>query len=149
MSKSNHTFINSNPTFDTIAAKEMDYLYILDSQILGAGKGLHSAILIWKNEIIYLFKGGILSNKEADKRAKKSENKYFINTPYGSIMDSKHVSCFAKFANDSDGIVKSKFNLNSIISQSENNKVCLVAKRDIKAGEEIFCSYGEKYWQNN
>ena len=56
----------NNPTFeipDNIDAKEADYLYLKSSGILGAGNGLFTSIKIYKNEVISLFKGDILSQK--------------------------------------------------------------------------------------
>ena len=87
-----------------IDAKEKDYLYIQDSQIIGSGKGLYTAIPIYKDEVISLFKGDILSGVEAKKRSKKGEDAYFINLLDGRILDSMHVNCFAKYANDAFGL---------------------------------------------
>lgn len=134
-------------SFDRIDARESDYLYIAGSQIPGAGDGLYTAIAIWKNEIISLFKGRIFSQTEADERAKEGCNKYFINMADGSIMDSMHTKCFAKYANDAEGVIKTGFGPNSVITLDDGDHVCLVALRDINAGEEIFCSYGKKYWR--
>jgi hypothetical protein len=30
----------------------------------------------------------------------------------------------------------------------EDGSVCLIASQKIKAGSEIFCSYGYRYWKN-
>ena len=141
----------NNPTFeipDNIDAKEADYLYLKSSGILGAGNGLYTSIKIYKNEVISLFKGDILSDKEAKQRANKNLDGYFISMLNGSIMDSNHVKCFAKYANDAEGMAILKFKNNSKISLNEDNNVCLVALRNIASGEEIFCGYGKKYWIN-
>lgn len=137
----------NDDSFDRIDARESDYLYIAGSQIPGAGDGLYTAIPIWRHEIISVFKGEILSQEEADKRAKLGFNRYYLNMPDGTIMDSMHVKCFAKFANDALGLVKSGTSPNSVITLDDDNRVCLVAIRDIRAGEEIYCSYGKKYWR--
>ena len=104
----------------TIDAKELDYLYINESQIPGSGKGLFTAIPIYKDEIISVFKGEILSNIEAASRAKNGEDAYFINMPDGTILDSMKVKCFAKYANDALGSVKTTFKINSKITLDEN-----------------------------
>lgn len=132
---------------DKIDAKESDYLYIKESQIPDAGKGLFTSVLIYKNEIISVFKGEILSVEEAGIRAKNGMDRYFINMLDGTIMDSMKVKCFAKYANDSEGLVKTNFKINSTITLDDDNNVCLVAIRDISIEEEIFCSYGNKYWR--
>jgi len=136
-----------NSSFDRIDARESVYLYIAESQIPDSGYGLYTAIPIWKNEIISFFKGEILTQNEACKRAKKGEDKYFMNMPDGHIMDSKNKKCFAKYSNDPEGSVKTNFKINAVITLDDRNKVCLVANMDIKTGDEIFCSYGKKYWR--
>lgn len=133
---------------DKIDAKESDYLYLKSSGIIGAGKGLFTSIQIYKNEIISVFKGELLSNKEAHFRANNKVDGYFIKMLDGSIMDSMHVKCFAKYANDSEGFSKTLFKNNSKIALDENNQVCLVSTRIININEEIFCGYGKAYWKN-
>ena len=98
-----------------INASESDYLYIATSQLPNAGNGLFTAIDIYKDEIITLFKGEILSNKESEMRVKLNEDRYFINMLDGTIMDSMHTDCFAKYANDSEGISTTSFKNNSKI----------------------------------
>ncbi|MES2515073.1 MAG: SET domain-containing protein-lysine N-methyltransferase [Bacteroidota bacterium] len=132
---------------DKIDARESDYLYLKSSKISGAGNGLFTSIPIYKNEIISLFKGEILSHKEASLRAVNKQDGYFINMLDGTIMDSKWVNCFAKYANDAEGLSVFKFRNNSKITVNEQNDVCLVALRNIKISEEIFCSYGKPYWK--
>ncbi|MES2763292.1 MAG: SET domain-containing protein [Bacteroidota bacterium] len=132
---------------DKIDAKESDYLYLGSSKINGAGEGLFTSVHIYKNEIISLFKGEIITNKEASIRAKNKLDGYFINMLDGSIMDSKDVKCFAKYANDAEGLSVLKFKNNCKISLNEQNDVCLVALRNIKVSEEIFCGYGKPYWK--
>lgn len=137
---------NNNNTID---ASESDYLYTDTSQLPNAGNGLFTAITIYKNEIISLFKGEILNDTEAKHRAEKKEDQYFINLLNGSIMDSKHVHCFAKYANDAKGSSNSDFKNNAKITLDDDNNVCIVATRKIKSGEEIFCSYGKRYWKKH
>jgi hypothetical protein len=132
-----------------IEAPESDYLYTDVSQIPNAGKGLHTAIPIYKGEIIALFKGEILTSFQAKSRAEKGKDTYFINMVNGSIMDSVDAECFAKYANDASGFVRTPFKNNSKIALDEMENVCLIATRSIQTGEEIFCSYGKKYWRRN
>lgn len=134
---------------NSIEAPESDYLYIKSSQIKNAGKGLFTAIDIYKNEIISLFKGEIIANKEAKKRAELNDDKYFINLLDDSILDSMHTDCYAKYANDTAGLSKSNFKNNAKITLDEDNNVCITASRKIKSGEEVFCSYGKRYWKKH
>jgi SET domain-containing protein len=133
---------------EKIDAKESDYLYVSASCIAAAGDGLFTSIKIYENEIISIYKGNVLSNEEAAARVKNKTDHYFINLLDGTIMDSLNVKGFAKYANDAEGLSKSPFENNAKISMDENGKVCLVAIRDIKIGEEIFCGYGKKYWRH-
>lgn len=137
-----NNYIDAN----TIEAKEEDYLYTKASQIQNAGNGLYTAIAIYKNEIITLFKGEILDTKEAEKRAKQNNDRYFINLLDGTIMDSMHTDCFAKYANDA---INSNFKKNAEITLDADDNVCLKAIKKIKSGEEIFCSYGKRYWKKH
>jgi len=136
---------------DRIAAKEKDYLYLADSQLANAGQGLFVSIPIYKDEIISVFKGEKLTPSEAARRASKKEDAYFINCMDGSILDSKHTACFAKYANDpaakGPGILKNNFKSNADISMDDEDNICLIATRNIKSGEEVFCNYGKKYWK--
>ena len=138
----------SNESPEKIDAKETDYLYVKKSQIPNTGNGLYTALPIYENEIISIFKGEILQDKEAEKRAKNGADAYFINMLDGTIMDSMNVKCFAKYANDVVGLVKTKFIINAIITIDDDENVCLVTTRDIQKDEEIFCSYGNNYWEN-
>lgn len=132
-----------------IEASEASYLYTQVSQLPNSGKGLLTAIDIYKDEIISLFKGEILTDKQAKSRALKGNDKYFISLLDGTIMDSMKVKCFAKYANDASGFSKSSLKNNAKIGLDELNNVCLIATRKIKTGEEIFCSYGKRYWEKH
>jgi len=135
------------PNDNQIQAEETDYLYLENSQITNAGKGLFTAIEIYKDEIIAYFKGEILSFEASEIKAKTSSDSYYMNLPNGKILDCNTTDGFAKYANDANGIGISNFKNNAEISLDESKNVCLIAKRKIKSGEEIFCSYGKKYWK--
>ena len=130
-----------------IEAPESDYLFIQDSQLKNAGKGLFTAIAIYPNEVISLFKGEILSKNEAQNRSLEGNNRYFINMLDGSTLDSMHVDCFAKYANDAKAFNKTGLKNNAKISLDDDDNICLLATRQINPMEEIFCSYGARYWK--
>ena len=138
-----------NQQINTIEALESDYLYIKPSQIENAGNGLYTAIDIYKNETISLFKGKIITNKEAEKRVKQHKDRYFINLLDGSIMDSMDVDCFAKYANDAQGLSNNNFKNNAEITLDDDENVCINAIKAITSGQEIFCSYGKPYWKKH
>ncbi|WP_309641621.1 SET domain-containing protein [Flavobacterium sp.] len=130
-----------------IDAPESDYLYTAVSQLPNAGNGLFTAIDIYKDEIIAVFNGEILTDVAATSKAKKGENAYFMNLINGKILDCQSTNGFAKYANDANGFAQSSFKNKSKIALDEGNNVCLIATSKIKMGEEIFCSYGRKYWK--
>ena len=132
-----------------INASESDYLYTNPSQITNSGIGLFTAITIYKDEIISIYKGKILTESEAKVKVEKGEDKYFINLLNGTILDSMPTKCFAKYANDATGFSKSDFKNNAKIGLDENENVCLIATRKIKQGEEVFCNYGKRYWNKH
>ncbi len=134
---------------NTIEAPEADYLYKTQSQLTDSGNGLYTAIDLFMDETIAVFRGEILNDIEAKKRANEGNDKYFINLPDGTIMDSMNVKCFAKYANDAKGLTHSDFKNNTRISIDENGNVFIKAVRDIKADEELFCSYGKRYWKKH
>ena len=129
-----------------IDALESDYLYKSQSQIPNSGNGLFTVVDLYKDETISVFKGEILTDLEAKKRAEEGIDNYFISLLDGSIMDSMNVSCFAKYANDAKGFSNSNFKNNARITLDDDDNVCIEALRDIRANEEIFCGYGKKYW---
>lgn len=110
---------------------------------------MFSAVKIYKDEIISIFKGEILTEFEAKNRADKNQDKYFIKMIDGTIMDSMNVACFAKYANDADAFGKSEFQNNAKIILDDEDNVCIIATKNIKSCHEIFCSYGRKYWRKH
>jgi len=134
---------------NAIDALESDYLFIQTSQLPNSGRGLFTAIDIYKDEIISIFKGEVLSHSEAEIRIRNGADTYFMNLLDGAILDCRNTDCFAKFANDAIGYSKSHFKNNTKITLDENQNVCLIAIRKIKSGEEIFCNYGKKYWKKH
>jgi uncharacterized protein len=135
--------------YNKIDAPESDYLYKKQSQIPASGIGLFTAIDIYKGEIIALFKGEILSDIQGQKRIKEGKDKYFINMPDGSIMDSINANCFAKYANDAAAYANSSFKNNCLITLDHDDNVCIEAIRNIKTGEELICGYGKRYWKKH
>lgn len=129
-----------------IELPESDYLFIQESGISNAGDGLFTAIKIYKAEIIAKFEGEVLNADESALRKVRGEDNYFMMLSDGKILDCMHTTCFAKYANDATGLGVTQFKNNAMILADDSNVICLVAIRKIRAGEEIFCSYGARYW---
>jgi uncharacterized protein len=143
--KKQNRLSNSN----SISAPESDYLYTALSQLPNAGLGLYTTVKIYKEEVISIFKGEILTKKQINERVENDEDKYFIEMLNGKIMDSMHVDCYAKYANDVKGSPETSFKNNSMISVDESNNICIIATKSIPPNSEIFCSYGKAYWKKH
>lgn len=141
--KQKHVAVNQ------VGIPEEDYLYIQASQLPGSGNGLYTAVTLYKEEEITVFKGDILSQQQVLERVLAGEDKYFIALLNGSILDCMHTDCFAKYANDAEGYASALFTNNAKIRMNDSDDVCLVAVKKIKAGEEIFCGYGKRYWKRH
>ena len=134
-------------SYNKIDALESDYLYIQPSQIPNSGNGLFCAINIYKEEMIAVFTGDLLNKTKAALRAERENDRYFIMMPDGLTLDSMNSDCFAKYANDASINAEKKSKNNSKIAVDDDGQVGLIALRNIKSGEEIFCSYGKAYWK--
>ena len=53
---------------------------------------------------------------------------------------------YARYANDAEGVEKSKGVVNNGICIIENSRVFIQAARDIEPGSEILVGYGKQYW---
>ena len=134
-------------SYNKIDAPESDYLYVQSSQIPDAGNGLFTAVAIYKDEMIAVFKGEMLTQNQAKQRAKIGNDRYFIMMPDGQTLDSMPIDCFAKYANDVSVNLETTFKNNAKIAFDDENQIGLIALRRIAAGEEIFCAYGKTYWK--
>jgi hypothetical protein len=135
------------PQPQPIDGPEADYLYVQTSGIAGAGKGLFTAINIHRGEVVAVFEGERLSATEARQRAERGENGYFVTLLDGSTLDSMHTECFAKYVNDVEGPGNSRLRNNAVITLDDEDRPCVMATRNIKAGSEVFVSYGKEYWR--
>ena len=118
-------------------------LTVKSSQIENAGDGLFTEVPIKKGFIIAEFTGKVLTVEELEELTEE-EQRYLIDIGNDLTLFCK--DCFAANANDAN-FGNSGFKTNSKIEMWKN-KVYLVATKNIKAGAEIFCSYGKEYWKN-
>lgn len=127
---------------------ESEYLFLKHSQLPNSGIGLFTKVFIAKGKLIAEYVGERITHTEANKRAAEHKDQYFVDMGDGTILDPMNTECFAKYANDAVGLVKSHFKNNALIQLNGEGGVGLYALRNIKAGEEIFCAYGDEYWDN-
>jgi uncharacterized protein len=123
------------------------YLYLAKSTLPGAGKGLFTKVSIRKGEKIVEYKGKIITWKQHEKLSDEGKGGYafFVNNNY--VIDAYHTPQYlARYANDARGLSRVEGIRNNSVYEEKKKIVHIVATRNIPAGSEIFCSYGDEYW---
>ncbi|GAB4205423.1 MAG: hypothetical protein Fur0023_14260 [Bacteroidia bacterium] len=122
-------------------------LIVKKSQLPDAGKGLFTTKDIKKGSKIIEYRGEIIDWKEYCKRVKEDKDGYMVYISRKKCIDAYNTPQYkARYANDAEGLIKYKKFKNNAEYQIIDDKVYIVATRDIKAGEEIFVSYSKDYW---
>jgi hypothetical protein len=134
---------------DAIPLAEEEYLYTALSGLPNAGLGLYTAIPFYADEVIAIFHGVRLSTRAARERAAQGLDRYFMELPDGTTLDTMGVECFAKYANDAQGSSRGALRNNAVITLNDDDRVCLRATRRILTGKEVLCGYGKRYWQRH
>jgi uncharacterized protein len=123
-------------------------LLVKKSKIPGAGKGLFTTKPYKKDDKIIEYRGEIIGWGEYNKRVARNEDGYLFYFNRNKCVDAFHTPQYkARFANDAAGIVRIKGLRNNSHYEIHDDKCYVVAARDIKAGEEIFCDYTKDYWK--
>ncbi|HET6226912.1 MAG TPA: SET domain-containing protein [Bacteroidia bacterium] len=119
------------------------------SQIPGSGKGLYAKIDFKKGERIVEYLGEIITEAELDKRAENDIYGYAFFISKKRCIDAYYTpDAIARFANDAAGLTKVKGLKNNCCYSIWKNRGWIETERNIKAGEEIFVSYGKEYWKD-
>lgn len=119
-------------------------LEIKTSNIPNSGRGLFTKIDIKKGTPISEFTGVPISDEEMEK-LEGPEKHYLVAKSDGSTINVYNSDSPAIYVNDAHN---TDFKNNSKIKELSDGGVWLVATKNIKAGEEIYCSYGTDYWEN-
>ena len=115
------------------------------SQIPGAGKGLFTKCFIAKGTFIIECKGSISTWKEIQQGKKFNGYVYYINKDH--VIDAMpHKEYLARYANDAKGTTEVKGLKNNCRFKILDEKIYLLAIKNIQAGEEILVNYGRDYW---
>ena len=110
-------------------------LEIRNSQIKQAGLGLFTNETILENTLIDYYTGR--------KQRLQTSNYFFEITTDRGIDAGSYPRCYMAMANDSFNSVYA----NNCEFRVDNETVSVWSIRKIEAGEELFISYGDTYWQ--
>lgn len=121
------------------------HLFVDDSTIPGAGKGLFTNIDIPKGTRIVEYKG----RRTTWKDVKNDSSNYYIYTiNRNNVIDAqKTLSALARYANDARGFVRVKGVTNNCVYVNDGNKAFIESVKNIPAGAEIFVDYTQEYWK--
>jgi SET domain-containing protein len=123
-------------------------LYLRPSHIPNAGLGLYTDSPIAKGEDVIEYTGEILTWKECEKRDGEGKGGYFFYISSRHCIDARPDVCaMGRYANDAMGLVRVPGLRNNCDYINRKRRIYIVARRNIKAGEEIFVSYGKDYWK--
>jgi SET domain-containing protein len=124
-------------------------LIVKKSTLPKAGKGLFTKKDIKKGERIVEYIGEIITEAELDRRAENDIYGYAFYISKRKCIDAYYrPDELARFANDAKGLVRVEGIKNNCCYEIWKNRGWIKAERNIKAGEEIFVSYGAEYWKD-
>lgn len=120
------------------------HLFVKESTIPGAGKGLFTKTDIPKGSRIVEYKG----RRTVWKEVKDSSDNYYLYTiNRNNVIDAqKTLSALARYANDAKGLTRVKGITNNCVYVNEGNRAFIESVKDIAAGAEIFVDYTKEYW---
>jgi SET domain-containing protein len=122
-------------------------LLVKKSKIPGAGKGLFTTKPFKKDDRVIQYRGEIIGWKEYNERVKQNKDGYLFYFNRNKCVDAFSTPQYkARYANDAAGITRIKGVRNNSHYEIHDDKCFIIAARDIKAGEEIFCDYTKDYW---
>lgn len=131
-----------------IFANSFMALLVKKSKLPGAGRGLFTTKPFKKDDKIIEYRGEIIGWKDYNDRVKRGEDGYLFFVRRDKCIDAYKTPQYkARFANDAAGIVRIKGLRNNSHYEIHDDRCYIVAARDIKAGEEIFCDYTRDYWK--
>ena len=120
------------------------HLFVQDSTIPGAGKGLFTKIDIAKGTRIIEYKGRRTIWKEVKHQ---SDNYYIYTINRNHVIDAqKTMSALGRYANDAMGLTRVKGLSNNCVYVNEGIRAFIECTKNIPAGGEILVNYTKPYW---
>jgi hypothetical protein len=121
------------------------HLFVAESTIPGAGKGLFTKVDIPKETRIVEYKGRRTTWKEVKD---DSTNYYIYTINRNNVIDAqKTMSALARYANDAKGFTRVKGITNNCVYVNEGTRAFIESVKNIPAGSEIFVDYTQEYWK--
>jgi uncharacterized protein len=121
-------------------------LYVKNSTLPNAGKGLFTKKFIPKGTRIVEYKGRTRTWKEV--KADEQESPYIYYVKRNFVIDALNdKKALARYANDARGLERVKDISNNAEYVEDGVRVFIEAAKDIPAGGEILVGYGPEYWQ--
>lgn len=120
-------------------------LIVKKSKLPKAGKGLFTKVDIPKGTRLVEYKGRVQPWREV--KDEDGINGYLMYINRNVVINGlTAMKSLARYANDAGGLVRLEGVRNNSEFISEGKRCYIDATRNIKAGEEIFASYGREYW---
>ncbi|HOZ85918.1 MAG TPA: SET domain-containing protein [Niabella sp.] len=121
------------------------FLAIKPSTIPNSGKGLFVLTDVPKNAVITEYIG---LRTTWDKVSEDADNGYIYHIDDENVIDaSKDKKSFGRYANDARGLTRIPGLKNNTVYHEDDNRVYLIAAKNILAGSEILVPYGAAYWK--
>ena len=120
------------------------HLFVKESTIPGAGKGLFTTIDIPKGTRVVEYKGRrtIWKNVKDD-----SDNYYIYTINRNNVIDAQRtLSALARYANDARGLTRVKGLVNNAVYVNDGNRAFIETIKKVPAGAEILVNYTRPYW---
>ena len=122
-------------------------LHVMKSTLQDAGKGLFTDSDIEKGKIVCEYEGEKITWKEAERRNDLDKGGYVYYINEKNCVDAwDYTKTFGRYANDAAGVSRIRGIRNNSTYDVVRGRVYIRATRNIRAGEEIFVSYGRQYW---
>jgi uncharacterized protein len=123
----------------------LNRLYVDNSSIPSAGKGLFTSGDIAKGELVIEYTGDITTWEEVRHDANNLYI-YFVNDDH-VINAKEHPEAIARYANDAHGLIRVPGLHNNSRFVKIDGKIFIKATKLIRAGSEILVEYGKSYWE--
>ncbi len=143
------TFLNRTISAIFVQLNFLKMLKVKESQIPSSGMGLWAEKDFKRGDIIVKYDGDRITWKECEKRNEEQEGfgGYYLFISKRRCIDAQY-TLWAKgrYANDAAGLTRVEGLRNNARYEIIKGEAYIKASRNIKAGEEIFVSYGKSYW---